>query len=67
MKGTFSLKDGDTTYVIPVARVSFVKITPNGNYRCIVFYIDGQTSITMDKVSPQDVEAIIKRLANDND
>lgn len=64
MKGTFTLYDGDVTYVIPVAHVSFVKITHNGNYRCVVFYIDGQPSITMDKVSPQDVEKITNMLSN---
>ena len=67
MKGAFTLHDNDTTYVIPYANVSFVKITHNGNYRCVVFYIDGHSSVTMDKVSPQDAETIIKRLRNDND
>lgn len=67
MKGVFSLKDGDTTYVIHIERVASIKITPNGEFSSVVFYIDGSPSIVMDSVSPSDVEAIIKRLANDND
>lgn len=64
MRGAFTLNDNDTTYVVPVARVSFVKITHNGDYRCVVFYIDGQPSVTMDKVSPEDVEKITNMLSN---
>lgn len=67
MKGTFSLKDGDTTYVIPVERIASIKITPNGEFSSVVFYVDGAPSITMSSVLPSDVEAIIKRLANGND
>ena len=62
MKGTFTLKDGDTTYVIPVERVASIKITPNGEFSSVVFYVDGATSITMSSVLPSDVDAIIKRL-----
>ena len=67
MKGIFTLKDGDTTYVIPVERVASIKITPNGEFSSVVFYVDGATSITMSSVLPSDVDAIIKRLYNDND
>lgn len=67
MKGTFILKDNDTTYVIPVERIASLKITPNGEFSSVVFYFDGSPSITMSSVSPSDVETIIKRLANDND
>lgn len=67
MKGTFTLKDVNTTYVIPVERIASIKITPNGEFSSVVFYVDGAPSITMSNVSPSDVEAIIKRLANDND
>lgn len=67
MKGTFTLKDGNTTYVIPVGRLASVKITPNGEFRSVDFYIDGAPSITMSSVSPSDVEAIIERLSNGND
>lgn len=66
MKGTIVLKDGDTTYVIPVERIASLKITPNGEFSSVVFYVDGSPSITMSSVSPSDVEAIIKRLTNDN-
>ena len=67
MKGTFTLNDGDTTCVVPVERVASIKITPNGEFSSVVFYVDGAPSITMSSVLPSDVEAIIKSLANDND
>lgn len=62
MKGTFSLNDGDTTFVVPYERISFVKIKPNGNYRSVEFHIGGE-SIMMDKVSPSDVEKITDMLS----
>ncbi len=62
MKGTFTLNDGNTTYVIPVERVASIKITPNGEFSSVVFYVDGAQSITMSNVLPSDVDAIIKRL-----
>jgi hypothetical protein len=67
MKGTFTLKDGDTAWVVPVERVASIKITPNGEFSSVVFYVDGAPSITMSSVSPSDVEKIIERLANGND
>ena len=67
MKGIFSLKDGDTTYVIPVERIASLKIVPNGKFSCVHFYIDGAPSIMMSSVLPSDVDAIIKSLSNDND
>ena len=67
MKGIFTLKDNDTTWVVPVERVASINITPNGEFSSVVFYVDGAPSITMISVLPSDVDAIIKRLANDND
>lgn len=66
MKGTFTLKDNDTTWVVPVERVASIKITPNGEFSSVVFYVDGAPSITMSSVLPSDVDTIINRLANDN-
>lgn len=64
MKGSLALNDGDTSYVLSVAHISFVKITPNGDYRSVEFHIDGEPPITMDKVAPSDVEKIIELLSN---